>query len=287
MVHLPREPESSRVSTPVRVTFDTNVWSDLVDSDKEARDGDCTAIQRVRAALNDGRIRGFFSEATVTLDSIGRKEKSAVLGASRFEIKTASTSPSNIAISIGPSWKRTDMHPRFRACISAARRMGMRALCGPRRFGDTLVVRGFGEDFYEPLPLGTAFLEAVDRTNRVDSDIVSRGLGRFRVIEFAKFLSHRDGASGEWWPQGLERAQTDSERKKVALAVSELADGEALAAHAGYRNDFFCTNDQGGALGKRSILHPTHREWLSEMHGISIISAAKMADFCADIDKIE
>ena len=262
----------------ITVTFDTNTLSGVVDPDQEASAADHAAYQAVHVAIESGHIRGFFSEAVVTLDAIGRKAKAEVLGAARFVSETTSTGPYRITIALGPRWKRVDIDPRVLARIEAARRMGMRALIGPRRFGDTLVVRGFGEGFHEPYPSGAAFVVAADTTNALDAAIVARGLGRAQVIELAKSFSERDGAAGEWWPQGLERTRNAAERKKARSAVNEWADGEALAAHAGYGNDLFCTKDSGGDLGDRSILHLSHRPWLSETHGVTIVTIAQLAE---------
>lgn len=262
---------------PVKVTFDTSTLSGVIDPDRQFGEADHTAYQAIHAAVKTRQTRGFFSEALVTLDSIGRKAKAEVLGAARFVSETASTRPNQITITLGPRWKHFDIDHRILTRIETARAIGMRGLIGPRRFGDSLVVHGFGEDFYEPYPSGAAFVAAANTANALDAAIVARGLGRAQVIELAKFFSGRDGADGEWWPQGLERTRSAAERKKVRLAVNEWADGEALAAHAGYGNDLFCTDDRGGGLGDRSILHPSHHAWLSETHGVTIVNVAELA----------
>ena len=197
----------------VTVTFDTNTLSGVVDPDQEASKADHAAYQAVHAATKTGQIRGFFSEAVVTLDAIGHKAKAGVLGAARFVSETASTGRNQITITLGPCWKRVDIDPRILARIETARAMGMRSLIGPRRFGDSLVVRGFGEGFYEPYPSGAAFVVAADTANALDAAIVARGLGRAQVIELAKSFSERDGAAGEWWPQGLERTRNAAKQK--------------------------------------------------------------------------
>jgi len=46
----------------------------------------------------------------------------------------------------------------------------------------------------------------------------------------------------------------------------------------GYGNDLFCTDDRGASLGDRSILHPDHRDWLSEMYGVTIVNLAELAE---------
>jgi hypothetical protein len=228
--------------------------------------------------VKTGKIRGFFSEAVVTLDAIGRKTKADVLGAARFVSETASTGLNQITITLGPRWRRVVIDPRILSRVETALAMGMRALIGPRRFGDSLVVRGVGEDFYEPYPPGVTFVAAADTCNALDAAIVARGLGRVPVIELAKSFSERNGTPGEWWPQGLGWTRSAAERKKARLAVNEWADGEALAAHAGYGNNLFCTDDSGGDLGEKSILHPTHRTWLSKTHGVTFVNVVELAD---------
>jgi hypothetical protein len=260
---------------PLNVTFDTNTLSGVIEPDKQVG---ASTYQTVHDAVKTGQIRGFFSEAVVTLDAIGRKAKADVLGAARFVSETVSTGSNQITIRLGPRWKDIDLDPRIRARIEAARAMGMRALIGPRRFGDSPVMRGFGEAFYEPLPSGAAFVAAVDTANALDAAIVVRGLGRAQAMGLAKSFSERDGAAGEWWLQGLERTRSTAERKKAHRAINEWADGEALAAHAGYGNDLFCTHDRGGDLSGRSILHPSHRVWLSEAHGVTVVNVAELAE---------
>jgi hypothetical protein len=278
MCSFPTESKARLHQRPIKVTFDTNTLSGVVDPDQEVGKTDHASYQAVHAAVKAGYIRGFFSEAVVTLDAIGRKAKAEVLGAARFVSESTSTGPNQVTITLGPRWKRVDVDPRIVARIETALAMEMRALIGPRRFGDSLVVRGFGEDFYEPHPAGAAFGTAANITNTLDAAIIARGLGRAQVIELAKSFSERDGAVGEWWPQGLERIRSTSERKKARLAINEWADGEALAAHAGYGNDLFCTEDGGGDLGDRSILHPSHRAWLSQTHGVTIVTVAELAE---------
>jgi hypothetical protein len=275
MCFFPTEANATLRQQPVRVTFDTNSLSGVVDPDQEVGKANHAAYQAVHAALKAGYIRGFFSEVVVTLDAIGRKAKAEVLGHARFVSETTSTEPSRIMITLGPRWKRVDIDPRILARIETARAMEMRALIGPRRFGDSLVVRGFGE--------GPAFVAMANITNALDAAIVARGLGRAQVIELAKSFSERAGAAGEWWPQGLERTRSTAERKKARLAINEWADGEALAAHAGYGNDLFCTDDSGGDLGDRSILHPSHRAWLSQTHMVTIVSVAELAERLASV----
>jgi hypothetical protein len=90
--------------------------------------------------------------------------------------ETTSTGPNEITISLAPRWKRLDIDPRILARVETACAMGMRALIGPRRVGDSLVAQGFGEGFYERYPPGAAFIAAAETTCALDAAIVARDL---------------------------------------------------------------------------------------------------------------
>lgn len=67
------------------------------------------------------------------------------------------------------------------------------------------------------------------------------------------------------------------ERKAVHKAINEWADGDAVAAHAGYGNDLFCTNDLGKGAGESSVLHPKNRAWLQSDYGIVFVTTLELA----------
>jgi hypothetical protein len=90
---------TDRRHPPVKVTFDTNTLSGVVNPNQQVGAADQAAYQAVNDAVKTGQIHGFFSEAVVTLDAIGRKAKAEVLGAARFvsetppSVRTRSQSP--------------------------------------------------------------------------------------------------------------------------------------------------------------------------------------------------
>ena len=260
----------------LRVTFDTNTLCRVIDPDRDDAKPYRRAYQAVKGAVKSGQIRGFFSEMVVTLDAIQRKAKAEFLGAAGIASETTSSRPDHIRIAVGPRWPRIEISSQLRARLEAALAMGMRALIGPRRFGDSIVPQGFGEGFHQHYPPGEAFVAMADATNAADIAILKRGLGRAPVIELAKSLSERDGATGEWWPQALSRARSNTDRKKAKHAINEWADGEAVAAHIGYGNDLFCTHDIGRDLRERSILHPSNRAWLAETYGVTFVTIAEL-----------
>ena len=65
--------------------------------------------------------------------------------------------------------------------------------------------------------------------------------------------------------------------KKFQEAVAEWADGDSLSAHYASGNEWFCTDDQAGNAGTRSIFHSQNRSRLEKKFGIKIISSCDAA----------
>ena len=261
----------------MKVTFDTNTLKGAVTpelNDGKSAVSDCMAVN---AALKTGRIRGYFSEAMVALDALGQQDKVDVVGGARIVSETRATGPRSMTISIGPRWQRTPISDIFLARLQAARALGMRAMIGPRRIGDSLPVKGFGDDFYESYAEPAELIARGEKANEVDAALASRGLGRARAVKLGLEYSERCGKTGEWWPEGLGRARGDTEREAVRQAINEWADGDAIAAHVGYRNGLFCTEDFGGGAGEQSALHPVQRAWLATAFGVVFVTLSELA----------
>jgi hypothetical protein len=261
----------------LKITFDTNTLKGAVTPDLYAGKRDHAACLAVHEALRSGRIKGFFSEAIVALDALGRDDKVNVVGGARIESKTHATGAYTVMISIGPRWRRTPINQLFLERLQGALDLGMRAIMGPRRFADSLAVQGFGDDFYDSYSNPTELVARGEKANEVDAALARRGLGHARAVRLGLEYSEREGDGGEWWPQGLGRARDPHERKQVWAAINEWADGDAVAGHVGRGNDLFCTYDYGKKAGQQSALHPTHRGWLTETFGIEFVTLPELA----------
>jgi hypothetical protein len=262
----------------LKVTFDTNTLKGAVTPDLCAGKRDHAACLAVHGALSSGQIRGFFSEAIVALDALGRDDKVNVVGGARVESKAHATAAYAVTISIGPRWHRTPINQRFVEQLQGALELGMRAIMGPRRFADSLAVQDFDDDFYDSHSNPTELVARGEKANEVDAALARRGLGHARVVQLGLEYSERDGNGDEWWPQGLGRARDPAERKRAWAAINEWADGDAVAGHVGHGNDLFCTHDYGKNAGQHSALHPTHRTWLKETFGVNFVTLAELAE---------
>ena len=57
-----------------------------------------------------------------------------------------------------------------------------------------------------------------------------------------------------------------------------IAAGDAVAAHYGYGNDFFCTRDLAKAAGPNSVMSQTNRQWLASDFKITFVTPEQLAN---------
>ena len=136
--------------------------------------------------------------------------------------------------------------------ISRVRRaldLGMRILSAPRS-GRTRIDDLRGEFYAREADESTR----LKRYESIVAAIEARGLGFARVSKVAT----RDS-------------------RKFARAVAEWADGDSVAAHHGYANDLFCTQDRAVRAGRDSVMHPANRGWLRRVYGVEFVDIAQLA----------
>jgi hypothetical protein len=263
----------------MKVTFDNSTLKEVVTPDRCVNSRDHAAFVAVHEALKSGRVRGYFGDSILTLDSLGREDKVNVIGSASIESRADSTGPYTLTLTIGARWNRTKpINAIFLARIQAALSLGMRALVGPRRLGDTLSVQGFGDSFYVPNGTPEEFVACATKTNALDQELWRRGIGRGRAVNLGLAWSEREGTAGEWWPKGLGRHRNSAEREEAHKAINEWADGDAVAAHVGYGNDLFCTHDFAGDAGETSVFHCSNRDWLTTAYGLKFVTLPELAE---------
>lgn len=234
----------------MRITFDSNAWENIFD----------LAVSRwapVRAALRDGRITGFISEAGFRIEAVRKSRRVAYFAKPAMAVQVSPAivlrdgKPYVRFISIGPDDKKHPGLPdvqseRLKNALAAGFRLLRGAawlgLPSPHELGDQTLFA----------PTDGADNEREQRQIDILTRIESRGVGR------ALF----DAAGG--WQAGNGAAQNE---KMFAKACAEWADGELVAAHIAYQNDILCTNDQARGAGL-SIFDRTNRAWLLTEFGV-------------------
>ena len=258
---------------PLTVTFDTNTLASVVSPESAQRESGISGAV-VQAALRAGRIQGFFSETLLTLEGIENKNRWEVLGRTRVVSETSSTGENTIRLSVGIRQDRDPLNCRFSARVQAAIDLGMRPLRAAARIG-TFHHKSY--PLFEPPGGNVELFRCMDKVNEMTTEIAKRGVGQTVAVELGLHFSTREGVvEPELWLQGLGRAR-DEERKVVAVAVREWADGDSVATHYGFGMQLFCSEDFGKSHSGRSVLDCDNRKWLNGQFGIEFVTLAELA----------
>jgi len=211
---------------------------------------------------------------TNTLDPITQPELAGLLRADCMTIHEALRSrclegfvcETVLTVEGGRQTPRPQMLVRVRRSLE----LGLRILSAPRVGGTPIEVLE-SELYAKDVNPSTR----LDRYEAIAAAIEARGLGFARVLKVARSLGHDAGSPGGL--ASLDRARSPEEVTKVARAVAEWADGDSVAAHYGYANDLFCTQDRAARAGRHSVMHPAQRSWLQRVYGVEFVSIAELA----------
>lgn len=133
-------------------------------------------------------------------------------------------------------------------------------------------------ELYEPDGGIPELIRCMDKVNELTTEIARHGVGQAIAVELGLRFSQRDGVKNpELFLQGLGRAKDKPERKKVAEAIREWADGDSVAAHYGFGMKLFCSDDFRKNSAGRSVLDHDNRQWLSTKFGIEFVTLTDLA----------
>jgi hypothetical protein len=224
--------------------------------------------------LRHGHIQGFVSDTAITLEGITKDQRATVFGNTQAHSSFDHTSEDTFTLTLTPiQVDRLPLHPKQAERFVEAFRLGIRLLGAPR-----IGMPRAEEQFYlveEPSMLE----KRLNRFFNLATKIEARGLGSSRAQKIATRLAAGRINQGPWFnPLGL--ARDIHERREVARAIAEWADGDSVAAHYGYGNDIFCTLDAAKAEERRggpAVLDPSNRAWLAQEFGIQFVTLAGLA----------
>jgi len=114
--------------------------------------------------------------------------------------------------------------------------------------------------------------EKLDILGGLLREIENNGAG----IKLIKDIGDQYKGTAPNWHEGI-RAAPDSETKNIAKAMAEWADGESVAAHIAYKNDYFCTRDLAKKAGQQSIFSATNRQWLENDYNLKFVTPTELA----------
>ena len=250
----------------MKVTFDSNVWRWVVDPDATPNSEEKSVYRQLHELCLKGVIFGHLSVSMFAWEAVNRLDRKSILEKDaaltiRKPLKEKDGCFFQV-IEIGPD--RT-IHPgtpeKFMYYLSKARSLGFKLMRIPRL--GYLYNRDIADDDDEiwaphDEDMSKYFSECV----RVIEEL-GGGMSQLRAF---------GGPSiGLGWLEKIKLASPDK-AKFIAKAVAEWADGDSVAAHLAYKNDLFCTKDNGRGAGAHSVMHPENASTLARHFGFKKVS---------------
>jgi hypothetical protein len=254
----------------LKVTFDSNVWRIVATPSAFPNERGIDSFQKINEAIANGKVLGTLAETVFTLEAIKKVGRQKFLSAYKPEIKSEAKEQSDgtikLSFSIGPD---RSAHPGSNHYLSKhwadAEKMGFKLLHCPRV--SAVSNPSLEAEWFIHVTDGIA-----NRFGACSREIESNGCGIAQLKEIGK----KYAGVGQPWHQGITLSP-DSEEASIAKAVAEWADGDAVAAHYGYANDYICTRDIAKSGGPDSVFSPKNRAWLESRYGVRFISPEQLA----------
>jgi hypothetical protein len=245
------------------------------------------ALVKIKDAIRSGRVRGFISEGFATVESIKKQDRAQFNFRSVPDVKVTrkSQGPGIHRLSIKIEAKHglhPGITPEFEEELDEALAIGMKLLSTPyiglpvpHRLRNNPHV--YAEEVFATADYNERFGNAV-RT------IVDKGLGEGALTALAKEFTKRldgprpAGLSDRALIYGVYQHASGRTKEKIEKAFGESVDGDLVAAHIAFRNDYLCTEDRGRSAPFPSIFDAANRAWLKTAYGVAILNAGQLAD---------
>ena len=256
----------------MKVIFDSNVWQIVTIPEDYPNDPYLNDFKKIHKAIIDGKIEPYLSETIFTIEAIRKVERQDFFSSTKPKIdikeKTVGNSIS-LNFTIGPNEEDAidfNERPILKKYFDKAIELGFRIVSLPRIGGlvnkeiESVRFRLKGEELKNFL----------DRAFDVCRKIEEKGAGITQIKKIGK----KYGTTS--WFKGLKKAP-ESDRKKIAKAAAEWADGDSVAIAIALRCDYFCTRDEAKNAGSKSVLSQENLDWLKEEFGFRTIKPEELA----------
>lgn len=242
------------------VTFDSNVWENIVDPLKRK---DNVIYEKIYEGITLNKITPFFFEGIVIFETIPKEKRKDYLGnfQPKVEIKTEDevyTQNGTLPFKLSDYLKQT---------LPLAFDLGFKFIRIPRI----------------SLPsVDQKYLSTLGDDNMQERHDRSFTCGRFIEYELGAGYQYLKNILMMTDNQHLiDKIYSDTvlSNKKFSAGVAEWVDGDALSAHYGYGIKYFCTNDMARGAGSNSVFSIENRKKLKDKFGIDIITPTELIEF--------
>lgn len=254
----------------MKVMFDSNVWRKIAVPEDNTDDPQFDALSKIHDAIIDGRIEAFISENVFTLENIPRKERKTKVGSMKAKTTVKATITENkvdMSIALGPNPTDAvtlDDHEYLRKPTEAALKMGFHIVRLPRIGG--LTNKDIEPLLYKVEPFDSYY----DKATEVGQKIEAKGAGMSQLDELIK------NNSGRSVIEKIRNAH-EADTNKIAKAIAEGVDGDAVATSIGLGCDYFCTRDEAKGAGVTSVFSNANLAWLKADYGFTAMKPEELA----------
>lgn len=247
----------------MKIMFDSNVWQKVVCPDDYKSDVDYIYYENINKAIKDNKIKPYLSETIFTIEAIRKVERQDFWGNYKAKFNTQIEDCGNGQMQLNmivapPEGINLDFknRPILYKYFNLAKALNFRIVSLPRialfsnkEVNDIL----YRDDInYE---------ESYD----IEVKIEQHEAGFYHIQKLGKQYDEND------WMHGL-KSMPVTDRKKVAKAIAEWADGDSVVMSIITKCDYFCSNDRAKGAGNKSILSPQNLEWLKQDYGFKVIT---------------
>lgn len=239
----------------ITVTFDSNVWEQIVDESKRNDSSTYTAIYN---HILNNEIEPYFFEGIVIQENIPKNQRKEFI--KNFK-PTISIQIGDEPPRVSEGTRAPELSDYLKETIPKALEMGFKFIRTPR-------IGWLGIDpsaEYAAKDLMYSLDDRLERTFEIGEFIESRGAGKAKLDSS---IATNNGASL------VQKTQNDTNlsNKQYSQNVAEWVDGDALAAHYGYGIDYFCTNDRASGAGSNSVFHTSNLNQIKQKYGIKVVA---------------
>lgn len=221
---------------------------------------------KIRDAIINGRIEPFISETIFTIEAIRKVERQDFFSSQKPKFKYNISEKGNaISININMGQNKDDAiyfnkRPILKKFFDEAIKLGFKIIDLPRIGG---LINSEVEKVRDKLE-GKYLEDYQAKVFEVAEKIESKGAGISKIESIRKKYGNSN------WMKELKKAP-QKDRKKIAKAAAEWADGDSVAISIAIGCDYFCTRDRAKGAGNKSVLSIDNLKWLKKEYNFNPI----------------
>ena len=267
----------------ITVMFDSNVWEKVVSPHDYPSDPNQSNSAIIHDAIAAKIISPYICETVFTIEAFPKRDRfnhgiqTGHLRARCIE-KGANGNTFKAQMEFGGiRGELPALHPVLSERFEQAIKLGFKVV-PTSRFGTILPKELDREDAMIPLTQEQqddiwGFLE---EKAAIHQRIEDMGVGHTVIRKIAAGYAEKLNWPVRAWYDGLHLATSAQEKKHIAAAFAEWADGDTVACTIAYDFDYLCTEDRGRSA-KQTVFDPVNISKLSTGYGLNLLRMNELA----------